>query len=78
MLKLRRLVAVFLPRPGSVHVGFVVDKVALEQAFLQYFSFPCQAALYFPGRFLVFISVGGEVWLKGLDQFKEFSSLIGI
>jgi hypothetical protein len=25
-----------------VHVGFVVDKVALEQAFLQVLRFPCQ------------------------------------
>jgi hypothetical protein len=38
---LRRLVAGLLPRrpgfdPGSVHVGFVVDKVALGQVF------PCQ------------------------------------
>jgi hypothetical protein len=33
---LRRLVASLSPlRPGSVHVGFVVDKVALGQVFLQ-------------------------------------------
>jgi hypothetical protein len=42
---LRRLVAGIPPRrpgfdPGSVHVGFVVDKVALEQVFPEYFGFP--------------------------------------
>jgi hypothetical protein len=29
--------------PGSGHVGFVVDKAALEQAFSEYFGFLCQA-----------------------------------
>jgi hypothetical protein len=28
--------------PRSVHVGFMVDKVALGQVFLQFFVFPCQ------------------------------------
>jgi hypothetical protein len=28
--------------PGSDHVGFVVDKVALGQVFTKYFGFPCQ------------------------------------
>jgi hypothetical protein len=28
--------------PRSRHVGFVVDKVALGQVFLEYFGFPCQ------------------------------------
>jgi hypothetical protein len=28
--------------PGSGHVGFVVEKVALGQVFSQYFGFPCQ------------------------------------
>jgi hypothetical protein len=28
--------------PGSDHMGFVVDKVALGQVFFEYFSFPCQ------------------------------------
>jgi hypothetical protein len=41
---LKRLVAGFSLRrpgfaPGSVHVGFVVDKVALGQAFLRVFRF---------------------------------------
>jgi hypothetical protein len=41
---LRRLVAGLSPRrpgfdPGSVHVGFVVDKVALGQVFLQVLRF---------------------------------------
>jgi hypothetical protein len=44
---LRRLVAGFPPRrtglePMSVYVGFVVNKVAVGQAFPEYFSFPCQ------------------------------------
>jgi hypothetical protein len=38
---LRRLVAGLSPRsPGSVHVGFVVDKVALGQVFLRVLRFP--------------------------------------
>jgi hypothetical protein len=28
--------------PGSSHVGFVVDKVALGRVFSEYFGFPCQ------------------------------------
>jgi hypothetical protein len=32
--------------PGSGHVGFVVDKVALGQVFPKYFSFPCQFAFH--------------------------------
>jgi hypothetical protein len=41
---LRRLVAGIRPRrpgfdPGSVHVGFVVDKVALGQVFLRVLRF---------------------------------------
>jgi hypothetical protein len=45
---LRRLVAGFSPQrpgfdPGSVHVRFVVDKVALGQVFFSELSvFPCQ------------------------------------
>jgi hypothetical protein len=44
---LKRLVAGLLPRrlgfdPMSVCVGFVVDKVALGQAFPQVLRFPCQ------------------------------------
>jgi hypothetical protein len=42
---LRRLVVGLQPRrpgfdPGSVHVGFVMDKVTLGQVFPQYFGFP--------------------------------------
>jgi hypothetical protein len=49
--KVRRLVAGFPPRlPGfnlrSGHVGFVVDKVALEQASSEYFGFPCQFSFH--------------------------------
>jgi hypothetical protein len=44
---LKQLVADFpLRRPGFAswqHVGFVVDKAALGQAFSEYFGFPCQA-----------------------------------
>jgi hypothetical protein len=48
VLWLRRLVAGFSPRktgfdPGSINVGFVVDKVALGQGILPSTSvFPCQ------------------------------------
>jgi hypothetical protein len=43
----KRLVAGFLPRrpgfdPGSGHMTFVVDRVALRQVFFEYFSFLCQ------------------------------------
>jgi hypothetical protein len=42
---LRRLVAGLSPRrsgfdPGSVHVGLVMDKVAMGQVFPEYFGFP--------------------------------------
>jgi hypothetical protein len=45
---LRRLVAGFPPRrngcePGSDHVGFMVDKVALGQVCSECFGFPCQS-----------------------------------
>jgi hypothetical protein len=44
-------VAGFPPRrpgfePGSGHVGFVVNKVALRQVFSEYFGFPCQFAFH--------------------------------
>jgi hypothetical protein len=32
--------------PTSGHVGFVVDKVALEQVFSKYFDFPCQFSFH--------------------------------
>jgi hypothetical protein len=32
--------------PGSGHVGFVVDKVALRQVFSEYFGFPCQSLFH--------------------------------
>jgi hypothetical protein len=48
---LRRLAAVFPPRrpgfqPGSGHIGFVVDKVALGQVFSEYFGFPSQFSFH--------------------------------
>jgi hypothetical protein len=36
----------FEPRSG--HVGFVVDKVSLEQDFSEYFGFPCQFSCHRP------------------------------
>jgi hypothetical protein len=36
------LVRLSLQRPGLVHVGFTVDKVALGQVFSEFFGFPCQ------------------------------------
>jgi hypothetical protein len=49
---LKRLVAGFPLRwhgfkPGSSHVGFVVDKVGLEQVFSEYFGFPCQSSFHY-------------------------------
>jgi hypothetical protein len=32
--------------PGPDHVGFVVDKAALEQVFSEYFGFPCQFSFH--------------------------------
>jgi hypothetical protein len=51
MPQLRRLVTGFPPRrpefkPGSGHVGFVVDELALGQVFSEYFGFPCQLAFH--------------------------------
>jgi hypothetical protein len=49
---LRRLVAGLSPRrsgvdPGSVYVGFVVDKVALGQVFFpEYFGFPLSVSFH--------------------------------
>jgi hypothetical protein len=48
---LRHLVARFSPwrsrfEHRSVHVGFVVDKVALGQVFSEYLGFPCQFSFY--------------------------------
>jgi hypothetical protein len=45
------LVAGFPPRglgvkPGSSHVGFVVDNVALGHVFSEYFGFPCQSSFH--------------------------------
>jgi hypothetical protein len=33
-------------KPGSSHVGFVVDKVALGQVFSECFGFPCQSSFH--------------------------------
>jgi hypothetical protein len=46
--KVRRLVSGFPPRrpgfePGSGHVGFAVNKMALGQVFSEYFGFTCQS-----------------------------------
>jgi hypothetical protein len=48
---LKRLVAGYPPRrpwfkPGSSHLGFIVDKVALGQVFSEYFGFPCQFSFH--------------------------------
>jgi hypothetical protein len=50
---LRRLVIGFSWRLtgfdlSSGHVGFMVDKVAVEQGFYEYFSFPCQFEFHQP------------------------------
>jgi uncharacterized protein YcbX len=33
-------------RVWAEHVGFVVDKAALEQIFSEYFGFPCQSSFH--------------------------------
>jgi hypothetical protein len=49
--RLRRLAAGLPPRrpafdPGSVHVGFVVDKVALGQVLPEFFGFPLSISFH--------------------------------
>jgi hypothetical protein len=51
VLWLRSLVAGLSPRrpgfaPGSIHVGFVVDKVALGQVFSEFFGFPLSVSFH--------------------------------
>jgi hypothetical protein len=47
---LKGLVAGFPPPlsgfASGQHVGFVVDKVTLEQVFSEYFGFPCQTSFH--------------------------------
>jgi hypothetical protein len=50
-LKEKKIVAGFPSRrpgfkPGSSHVGFMVGKVALGQAFSEYFGFPYQSSFH--------------------------------
>jgi hypothetical protein len=33
-------------KPGSSHVRFVVDKMALGQVFSEYFGFPCRSSFH--------------------------------
>jgi hypothetical protein len=49
--ELKRLVAGFPPRwpgykPGSRHVGFVLDKMALGQVVSEYLGLPCQSPFH--------------------------------
>jgi hypothetical protein len=60
---LTRLVAGLSPRssrlaPGSIHVGFVVDKVALQQVFLRVFRF-----------FLISLSFAILIYHLGDEQY---------
>jgi hypothetical protein len=60
---LRRLVAGYPPRrpgfePRSVLVGFVVNKVALEQVFSEYFGFPFQFSFHLLLHFHHYLSSG--------------------
>jgi hypothetical protein len=64
---LRRLVAGLSLRrpgfdPGSVHVGFVVDKVALGQAFLRVVAFPLSISFHW-------CSITCKTWIKKLLIF---------
>jgi hypothetical protein len=53
------LLSMILRTPRSVHVGFVVDKVALEQVFFsEFFRLPCQ--YYFTMALHTHISSGDE------------------
>jgi hypothetical protein len=65
--RLRRLVAGLSPRrpgfdPGSVHVRFVVDKVALGQGFLRVVGFPLIISFHW-------CSINCKTWLKKLLIF---------
>jgi hypothetical protein len=60
---LRRLVTGLPPRrsgfaPGSVHVGFVGDKVAMGQVFSQFFGFSLSVSSFHQG--FILISYGGR------------------
>jgi hypothetical protein len=64
--QLRLLVAGFLLRrpgfePWSGHVGFVVDKAALGQVFLEYFGFPCQSF-----HTMLHVHLHPSIFLRGL------------
>jgi hypothetical protein len=73
---LRRLVAGFQPRrpgfePGSVHVGFVVDKVVLGQVFSDYFSSPANSHSTICSTIIIVCSLG----LVGIILSQDCSCL---
>jgi hypothetical protein len=73
VLWLRRLVASLPPRsrrfvPGSVYVGFVVDKVALGQVFLSSSVLPVSII---PPWLSILISFGDEQKARQWLQFRD-------
>jgi hypothetical protein len=75
---LRRLVAGHSPRrsgfaPGSVRMGFVVQKVALGQAFLQVLWFST-ASVIPPWLFILTYHLGDEQLARCWPQFRDVVS----
>jgi hypothetical protein len=74
---LRRLVAGFPPlrpefEPGSNHVGFIVDKVALRQVFFEYFGLPYLFAFHrlLHNCHIIIYHLGLEQQAKPWPQYK--------
>jgi hypothetical protein len=59
--------------PGSGQVGFVVDKVALEQAFSEYFGFPCQFSFHQLLHYHPHLSSGAGTIDQKWPQYKGLS-----
>jgi hypothetical protein len=71
---LRRLVAGLPPRrpgfaPSSVHVGFVVDKVAVGHVFHRGLRFPLYVLSFHQDSLLIYL--GEERWVRWWSQFRQ-------
>jgi hypothetical protein len=70
---LRRLVVGLSPRrPGSLHVRFVVDKVALVQVFSRGLRFP--VSITPPSLSVLFYHMGDEHQARCWPQFRDMAS----
>jgi hypothetical protein len=62
-------------RPASVHVEFLLDKVALGQAFLRVHRFPCQYHSTMDLYTHIGYHLGDEKWAGWRPQFRDIISL---